>query len=102
MFILLFNFILSYLILFNLILDGRKALKHNGPKVYSSTQSVQGLWRNNMFNNNPSHGILSFKEMPELPIKEDEYAPLQPYVEKTFPKTWNRKKQNSKREIPKF
>jgi len=55
-----------------------------------------------MFNNTPSHGILSFRDMPEIPIKVDDFAPVKPYVEKSFPKTWNRKKNNSKSEIPKF
>ena len=55
-----------------------------------------------MFNNNPTHGILSYRGMPEYPVKEDDYAPLVPYVEKSLPKTWNRKKNKSKRDIPKF
>ena len=55
-----------------------------------------------MFNSTPSHGILSFRGMPDLPIKQDEVAPLKPYVNKSFPKTWNRKKSKPVTNIPKF
>jgi hypothetical protein len=54
-----------------------------------------------MFNTPPSHGILQFKSMPELPIKEDDVAPLKPYVEKSLPKTWYRKK-HKPRSVPHF
>jgi len=77
-----------------LLLVGRKALTHNGPKVFGSNQSVQGLWKSNMFNTPLSHGILEFKSMPEYPIKESDVAPEKPHVKKELPKTWTRKSKN--------
>lgn len=77
-------------------LVGRKALNHNGSKVISTQQSVQGLWTSNMFNTPPTHGILEFKSLPEYPIKESDVIREKPYVKRALPKTWTRKAHNHK------
>ena len=72
-------------------------MTHNGPKVIGSHQSIQGLWRSNMFNTPPSHGILQYKSLPDYPIKESQVAPNKPYVKRSLPQTWTRKSSSHKK-----
>jgi hypothetical protein len=54
---------------------GRKALLHSSKKVVSANKSIQGPWRDNMWNNYPKHMLehkrkIPYVEMPDVQLKE--------------------------------
>lgn len=67
--------VLSHFVKFNNSL-GRMALKHNSIKVMGSKKSIQGEWKDNLWEQYPKHLLETQREIPYSVIKEDEQIPV--------------------------
>jgi hypothetical protein len=71
-----------------LIIVGRRSIRHEGYKVSTQRQSIQGHWESNLFNSYPRHGILEFKQLPADPLKLEDIGAVKPNVKKNLKKTY--------------
>lgn len=51
---------------------GRSALQHNSNKVMTSKPSIQGEWRDNLWQQYPKHMLETVKEIPYTIVEADE------------------------------
>lgn len=50
---------------------GRKSIKHNGFKVFSSNKSIQGPWRPGMFQHLKQHEMLHIDPLPQEDLSDE-------------------------------
>jgi hypothetical protein len=79
-------------------LVGRRSQRHEGYKVKTTRQSVQGLWQANMFNTFPRHGILQFKSVPKDPISLEDIGAVRDNVKRNKRQTYVRRYKSRKPE----
>ena len=51
---------------------GRKALQHNSVKVVGFKKSIQGQWRDNMWNQYPKHMLETHRKIPSITVEPEE------------------------------